>query len=204
MYQIERAVFTLLTLVSAIQAAVINITVAASGLTYTPSNVNALVGDTLHFVWGSDDHTVSQSTFQSPCSPMAGGFDSGHLDVGATYDLIVNSTDPIWIHCAEKGHCPTGMVFAVNAPTTGDTYAAFLAAATGKPVATTSVASGSASAAASSTTATVGSSATTAVAGASTTKSNSGACIVRSPLSDSVAWFTSVAIMSVAAGAMFL
>lgn len=46
-----------------------------------------------------------------------------------TFDIKVNDTAPIWVYCAQTGHCPQGMVFAVNAPASGNTFAKFQAAA---------------------------------------------------------------------------
>ncbi|KAG9045679.1 hypothetical protein FS837_005863 [Tulasnella sp. UAMH 9824] len=91
--------------VSIAHAAVWNITVGQSGLTFSPNQVTAAVGDTLHFVV-SPGHSATQA----------------------------------------------GMVFAANAPTSGQTFAAFQAAAQGKVVSTNS-------------------SSTSAAAGASTTGS---------------------------------
>ena len=45
---------------------------------------------------------------------------------------FVPLTAPIWVYCKQtnpKSHCNAGMVFAVNAPTTGNTFDAFLAKA---------------------------------------------------------------------------
>jgi plastocyanin len=49
----------------------------AGGLAYTPSQVQAAVGDMVVFTFMSQNHTVTQSTFAAPCDPMAGGMDSG-------------------------------------------------------------------------------------------------------------------------------
>jgi plastocyanin len=42
--------------------------------------------------------------------------------------FTVQDTNPVWVYCAQAGHCAQGMVFAVNP---GDKFAAFQAAATG-------------------------------------------------------------------------
>src|SRR5262249_23511872 len=44
-----------------------------AGLVYTPENIDAAVGDVVVFHYGTKNHTVTQSTFAEPCSPMAGG-----------------------------------------------------------------------------------------------------------------------------------
>lgn len=132
----------------------IAITVGANGaLAFSPSNVNATVGDTINFSFLAGSHTVTQSTFAAPCSPMSGGFNSGAKPVAGaattpTFSFTVNDTKPIWVYCQTGTHCQQGMVFSVNAPETGNTFSAFQAAAK----ASTSSASASASGAAASST----------------------------------------------------
>ncbi|KAG8894945.1 hypothetical protein FRB99_000887 [Tulasnella sp. 403] len=119
-------------------AAVWNVTVGQGALTFSPTTATPAVGDTLHFVFAGGNHTATQSTFAAPCAAMSGGFNSGYqpVDTGGptqpTFDVQVNSTDPIWVYCAQAGHCQAGMVFAAN-PTSNQTFAAFQAAAEGKP-----------------------------------------------------------------------
>jgi plastocyanin len=101
-------------------------------LAFNPSNVPANVGDTIVFQFKQKNHTVTQSTFDAPCRAIAAtsstgqiGFDSGFVPVadGATdfptFSVQVNSTTPVWAYCRQATHCGQGMVFAVNAPTTG-------------------------------------------------------------------------------------
>jgi len=184
----------LVAVASSANAAVWNITVGGTGLVFTPDTATPAVGDTMHFIFGVGDHSVTQSTFAAPCSAVAGGFDSGFQNPTSatppTFDLVVNSTDPIWIHCAQVGHCPAGMVFAANAPSSGDTFANFQAAAMGKSVSSSSSTS-SAAASASSTTA--------ASAPSSGYGGSSGALASSVP-----GWIASVALMSLAAGAVLL
>ncbi|KAG8856058.1 hypothetical protein FRB96_006625 [Tulasnella sp. 330] len=128
----------LATLPLAARAAVWNVTVGGSaGLVYTPPFVNAAVNDTVHFTFNANNHTVTQSSFDTPCSPLLGGVNTGFnfpVDPTTTsdfptFDIIVKDSEPIWIYCAQTGHCPMGMVFAINPPTTGNTFEAFLAEA---------------------------------------------------------------------------
>jgi hypothetical protein len=85
--------------------------------------VNAAKGDIITFDFNSTNHTVTQSSFQDPCKPLAGGFNTGFNQVntlnrtnGITRNYVVQSTDPTWFYCAQpKGtHCQKGMVFGVN------------------------------------------------------------------------------------------
>ncbi|KAH9985428.1 hypothetical protein BJV74DRAFT_717998, partial [Russula compacta] len=87
---------------------------------------NAAIGDTVLFVFHPKNHSVTQSSFAEPCTPLAGGFDSGFHPVAIgtsddfpTFSITVNDTNPIWVHCEQDAntaasHCGKGMVFAVN------------------------------------------------------------------------------------------
>jgi plastocyanin len=101
-------------------------------LVYDPSNITAQAGDTVTFEFRQKNHTVTQSTFASPCRALTltstsgqVGFDSGFMAVadGATtfptYTIQVNDTSPIWVYCKQTGHCGQGMVFSVNAVESG-------------------------------------------------------------------------------------
>jgi len=107
-------------------------------LQYNPSSVNANVGDVVQFVFQQKNHTATQSTFETPCSPAPGGFDSGFVPVADNVTsgfpvaaLQIINTDPIWVYCRQANHCQQGMVFAVNP---GSNFAAFQAAAEGGAV----------------------------------------------------------------------
>ncbi|CCM02236.1 uncharacterized protein FIBRA_04316 [Fibroporia radiculosa] len=112
-----------------------------STLSYDPPSVNATVGDTLMFTFVAGNHTITQSTFASPCSNFtfangSTGVDSGFEPVAKnatsypSYSFTIqNTSTPLWFYCRQTGHCEKGMVFAVNAPETGNTYAAFKAKA---------------------------------------------------------------------------
>lgn len=50
------------------------------GLTYQPDQLNNVpVGDTVVFEFLSQNHTVTQSPFDTPCKALPGGMDSGFL-----------------------------------------------------------------------------------------------------------------------------
>jgi len=116
-------------------AATIDVTVGGPGvLKFNPSSVNANVGDVVRFIFNQKNHTVTQSTLESPCTPLSGGFDSGFMPVPNTQtsnfptaQLTVQKTTPIWAYCRQSTHCQSGMVFAINP---GSDLAAFQAAAT--------------------------------------------------------------------------
>jgi plastocyanin len=107
-------------------------------LSFDPSTVVAQPGDTVTFEFHQKNHTATQSTFNVPCQPLMSGFNSGFKPVGdnatefPTFTVPVNDTKPIWVYCAQANHCPSGMVFAINANTTGpNTFDAFRAKAMG-------------------------------------------------------------------------
>lgn len=124
-------------------AADITVLVGDGGLTFTPPQVTAAVGDNVIFEFRAKNHTVTQSSFKDPCTRLtlpdgSLGVDSGFQAVaaGATtfpqWSVTVdNATAPVWFYCAQKtpaNHCNAGMVFAIN-PTADKTFDAFLAAA---------------------------------------------------------------------------
>ncbi|KAJ7063441.1 hypothetical protein C8F01DRAFT_1133037 [Mycena amicta] len=122
-----------------VRSAIIDVVVGGDGIiAFTPNQVVAQVSDIIQFTFKQKNHTVTQSSLASPCSPLEDGFDSGFVPVAANEtdfpvaQLTVKSTDPIWVYCKQTGHCQQlGMVFAVNP---GDKFAAFQAAANGSAV----------------------------------------------------------------------
>ncbi|KAG7452800.1 Cupredoxin [Guyanagaster necrorhizus] len=137
---------------AAARAADINVTVGGPGvLKFSPDSVTANVGDVLRFTFMQKNHTATQSTLASPCSPIENGFDSGFVPVSdnttsgfPVAELTISDTNPIWVYCRQANHCQQGMVFAVNP---GDKLAQFQAAATGNTTATASSGSSATSAA---------------------------------------------------------
>ncbi|OCK83632.1 hypothetical protein K432DRAFT_173661 [Lepidopterella palustris CBS 459.81] len=100
-------------------------------LLYQPESIVANVGDMVEFVFLQANHTVTQSSFANPCVKMEGGVDSGFMpnpsgSPGVNFMMPVTVSTPTWFYCKQKGHCGKGMVFAVNAMTTGDkTFSAY-------------------------------------------------------------------------------
>ncbi|KAG6909454.1 hypothetical protein DXG01_000439 [Tephrocybe rancida] len=76
------------------------------------------------------DHSVTQSSFNAPCTYLAAtanssaGFDSGLQSAKNFTITIVDDTKPIWFHCKQV------YSVSINAPTTGNTFNAFVSAAT--------------------------------------------------------------------------
>jgi plastocyanin len=138
-------------------------------LYYDPSNITAQVGDVIQFQFQQKNHTVTQSTFSTPCRSLTStstsgqiGFDSGFVPVAdgvttfPTWSFTVNDTAPIWAYCKQGNHCGAGMVFSVNSVESGPNNFATFEANAKEQNGTTSATSSAATA-------------------ASTGKSNSGA-----------------------------
>jgi plastocyanin len=104
---------------------VVTVSSSSATLTYTPNNLTAAVGDMVQFQFAAGNHTVTQSTFDEPCQPIAKnsnvtGFFSGFQLVTAgstnvpTYTIEINSTTPIWVYCSQASHCQKGMNLVIN------------------------------------------------------------------------------------------
>ncbi|CAE6498465.1 unnamed protein product [Rhizoctonia solani] len=108
------------------------VTVGAEGeLRYDPEYVHANVGDYIKFEFHPKNHTVTESSFNDPCHAIDGGFRTGFVPVPEeTWDLPIRKfkvvdEKPHWFYCGQIGHCPAGMVFAVNPPKKGNTFDKF-------------------------------------------------------------------------------
>ena len=98
----------------------ISVTVGEGGLKFNPESVTAAAGDNVIFTFKGGNHTVTQSTFANPCTPLAGGADSGFQEVIATGKEttirlpVPAATAPIWMFCKQGNHCSQGMVGLVS------------------------------------------------------------------------------------------
>ncbi|KAJ7337714.1 hypothetical protein DFH08DRAFT_1082838 [Mycena albidolilacea] len=108
-----------------------------NGLTFSPSNITAAVGDVVSFQFQSKNHSVTQSSFASPCVPLAQGVDSGFQAVAPNATAlpqfsftINNASNPLFFFSKQNAECQKGMVFSINAnPNSAKSFAAFQAAA---------------------------------------------------------------------------
>ncbi|TVY33116.1 Extracellular serine-rich protein [Lachnellula subtilissima] len=125
------------------------IDVGEDGLKFSPNTTTAAIGDTIEFHFYPPQHSVAQSSFDSPCVPLNNG------TVGKTknvFSVLINDTNPIWFYCAAPTHCQNGMAGRPkNVPTSkggtavsGGTVGPAKAATSGTPT-TSSSASPSAS-----------------------------------------------------------
>jgi len=119
-----------------------NVAVGQNGLTYSPSNITAAVGDIVSFTFYAKNHSATQSTFAAPCTQLVNstggstivGISSGYMPVGANatsnpvWSFSVQDTTPLWFFCLQGNHCQQGMVFSIN-ETPAKTFAAYQTAA---------------------------------------------------------------------------
>ncbi|KAG0647551.1 putative GPI-anchored cupredoxin [Hyphodiscus hymeniophilus] len=123
--------------VNAQGGATIKVTVGKDGvLEYNPNSLVAEVGTAIEFDFFPKNHSVTQSSFADPCHPLAGGFFSSFVPTkespsGSIFTITVNDTKPIWFYCGQTtgNHCQAGMVGAINAPASGNTFDKFAALA---------------------------------------------------------------------------
>lgn len=100
----------LATFATAVSAANIQVMVGGTQLQFMPNQVNASVGDTVEFIFGPVNHTVTQSSFAAPCQPMANGLDSNFQPVATgaanvpSFTVPVNATTPLWFFCRQTGY----------------------------------------------------------------------------------------------------
>jgi plastocyanin len=86
-------------------------------LRYVPFAVNASVGDTVKFMWGANNHTVTKSSALQPCNKSSDAtFASGIQIKDFVFTQVVNDTNPVYFHCAVPGHCQKGMFGIINPP----------------------------------------------------------------------------------------
>jgi plastocyanin len=86
-------------------------------LRYVPFVVNASVGDTIQFMWGANNHTVTKSSELTPCNKTSDSpFASGEQNKGFMFTQVVNDTNPTFFYCGTPTHCQKGMFGIINPP----------------------------------------------------------------------------------------
>ncbi|KAJ2966259.1 hypothetical protein NUW58_g10705 [Xylaria curta] len=118
----------LLGLASAQKVHVVSVSSPNKDLAFHPDNLKAAVGDMIQFQFLAGNHSVVQSNFDNPCTPIQlhntsqPGMFSGYMNVAAsagtgmipTYTMEVKSAGPLWLYCSQGKHCQNGMVMVVN------------------------------------------------------------------------------------------
>ncbi|KAJ7096008.1 Cupredoxin [Mycena crocata] len=104
---------------------------------FNPNQITAANGTVITFQFSGipGNHSITQSTFDSPCEPMPGGFDSGWVLIAAntstlpTWELtITNDATPIWFYCKQllpSPHCIAGMVGVINVKPGANSFSAY-------------------------------------------------------------------------------
>ncbi|KAJ7448348.1 hypothetical protein FB451DRAFT_1053866, partial [Mycena latifolia] len=88
------------------------------------------------------NHSVTESSFATPCKPINGGFDSGFISAEEAEDgrfrtwnyTVTNDQKPLWFFCRQQTplpHCHAGMVGVINVQTAPNTFERFQAKAEG-------------------------------------------------------------------------
>jgi len=86
-------------------------------LRYVPFAVNASVGDTIQFMWGANEHTVTKSSELTPCNKTSDApFASGEQNASFVFSQVVNDTNPTFFYCGTPTHCEKGMFGIINPP----------------------------------------------------------------------------------------
>ncbi|KAJ3569510.1 hypothetical protein NP233_g5008 [Leucocoprinus birnbaumii] len=121
-----------------------NETTGQKGVGFDPSVILPVVGDNVRFEFRSGTHSAVQTTFDTPCVPLPGGYNSGvfTVDDSAAVDapnlpsvlFMINDTIPMWFFDQASGNCQQGAVLAIN-PSTSQTADQFRANAAKSPVA---------------------------------------------------------------------
>ncbi|KAH8807074.1 Cupredoxin, partial [Xylogone sp. PMI_703] len=100
-------------------------------LAFEPNHLNVNVGDTVVFDFLGQNHTLTQSSLENPCTDD-NGFSTGFKQFNPKsingkfiIEYFVNVPDPQWFYCAQvkpSSHCRAGMVFALNAGRSMDSF----------------------------------------------------------------------------------
>jgi plastocyanin len=85
---------------------------ASNSMTFSPANTTIHVGDTVHWVWDTDNHSVTSGTCNGATCTADGKFDSGVHNTGFTFDQTFNSAGTTSYFCSIHG--PMGMTGTIN------------------------------------------------------------------------------------------
>ncbi|KAL5606064.1 hypothetical protein BROUX41_006165 [Berkeleyomyces rouxiae] len=89
---------------------------------FSPTSLEAGVGDTVRFEFGVGFQSVVEADFETPCYPKSGGFASGKFitppsDIknSEVYEIDITNEDPIWLYNGMNGNChKKSAVFVIN------------------------------------------------------------------------------------------
>ncbi|HEX4666121.1 MAG TPA: plastocyanin/azurin family copper-binding protein [Chthoniobacterales bacterium] len=98
------------------RATTFQVQVGAGGLKFTPQNVDIHVGDTVQWTWAASGHSTTSGTPGHP----DGMWDSGILNLGATFSFTFTSVGTFNYYCSPHGAC-CGMIGTVSVSEAIDT-----------------------------------------------------------------------------------
>jgi len=94
---------------------------------FNPPLIHAANGTIVSFQFSGipGNHSVTQSSFPTPCQALANGFDSGFIVAKEKADgtfptfnyTVTNDQNAVWFYCRQKtptSHCNAGMVGGIN------------------------------------------------------------------------------------------
>ncbi|EEH50534.1 uncharacterized protein PADG_06613 [Paracoccidioides brasiliensis Pb18] len=99
---------------------------------FYPDSLKVEPGSMVQFQFHPKNHSVSQSTWEQPCSPIGASngshpaIRSGFLPVlpdaaqMPVFTVMVHDSNPIWLFCGQTNHCQNGMVMVINPPEGAD------------------------------------------------------------------------------------
>ncbi|KAF7348997.1 hypothetical protein MVEN_01420800 [Mycena venus] len=106
---------------------IVNVSANNGTYQFIPPIIHASNGTVVSFQFSGipGNHSVTQSSFASPCQPLANGFDSGFIAAREktdgtfpTFNLTVtNDQNAMWFYCRQQtptSHCNSGMVGVIN------------------------------------------------------------------------------------------
>ena len=96
-----------------------------NALTFTPSSVQANVGDQVKYVFANANHTVTSGISPAGCVSDA-KFYSGFVPVSnpnagtlPSFTINVADTNPQTVYCSQAQHCQSGMLMSINPTQSG-------------------------------------------------------------------------------------
>jgi plastocyanin len=92
-----------------------NVLVGPSGSRiFSPATLTIQIGDTVHWNWASDSHSVTSGTCgQQSCTPD-GRFDSGVQGAEASFDMTFTRPGPYPYYCSVHGSMMTGTIIVAG------------------------------------------------------------------------------------------
>ncbi|TIB42168.1 hypothetical protein E3P86_00471 [Wallemia ichthyophaga] len=86
-------------------------------LRFVPFAMQADVGDKIQFTWMANNHGVTKSSMTGLCNATEDKpFKSPVQNATTTFEITVDTTDPMFYYCPVGNHCASGMYGMINPP----------------------------------------------------------------------------------------